>query len=211
VSAAIEAEQLRPSQLKRRGRVIAAALELGAEGGYDAVQMRDVAARADVALGTIYRYFSSKDHVLAAAMQEWTDALRQRLTQLPPRGDAAADQLVDVFRRACRAMERQPQLTTALITALTSSDAGVAECTQQVGNQISSITDDILSALDPTVRERISRVIRHVWYATLTGWANGRYDMKQVADELENAIRLTVEPRYAANGKPTRTGSKLPK
>jgi len=84
-------EQLRPSQLRRRGRVIAAALELGAEGGYEAVQMRDVAARADVALGTIYRYFSSKDHVLAAAMQEWTGALRQRLGQVPPRGDSAAD------------------------------------------------------------------------------------------------------------------------
>src|SRR3977135_2071172 len=111
----IPAEELRPSQVKRRGRVIAAALELGAEGGYDAVQMRDVAARADVALGTIYRYFSSKDHVLAAAMQEWTDALGPRRSQLPPRGDSAADQLVDVFRRACRAMERQPQLTTALI------------------------------------------------------------------------------------------------
>jgi AcrR family transcriptional regulator len=208
MSSAAPAEQLRPSQVKRRGRVIAAALELGAEGGYDAVQMRDVAARADVALGTIYRYFSSKDHVLAAAMQEWTDELRQRLTQVPPRGTDAADQLVDVFRRACRAMERQPLLTGALITALTSSDDGVAECTQEVGNQISSITDEILAALDPKVRERISRVIRHVWYATLTGWANGRYDMKQVADELENAIRLTVEPRYATNGKPVKSGSK---
>jgi AcrR family transcriptional regulator len=207
----LPAEELRPSQLKRRGRVIAAALELGAEGGYDAVQMRDVAARADVALGTIYRYFSSKDHVLAAAMQEWTDALRQRLGQLPPRGESAADRLVDVFRRACRAMERQPRLTTALITALTSSDPGVADCTHQVGIQISSITDEILVELDPQLRAGISQVVRHVWYATLTGWANGRYDMRQVADELETAIRLTVEPRYSTNGKPTRTGSKLSK
>jgi AcrR family transcriptional regulator len=195
------AEQLRPSQVRRRGRVIAAALELGAEGGYEAVQMRDVAARADVALGTIYRYFSSKDHVLAAAMQEWTDALRQRLGQLPPRGESAADRLVDVFRRACRALERQPMLTTALITALTSSDPGVSECTQDVGNQISSICNEVLDDLDPDLQAGIAAVIRHVWYATLTGWANGRFDMRHVADELENAIRLTVEPRYTSNGK----------
>ena len=41
-------------------------MKLAAEGGYDAVQMRDVAGEAGVALGTIYRYFASKDHLLAA-------------------------------------------------------------------------------------------------------------------------------------------------
>ena len=43
-------------------------MELAAEGGYDAVQMREVAERADVALGTLYRYFPSKVHLLVAAM-----------------------------------------------------------------------------------------------------------------------------------------------
>jgi AcrR family transcriptional regulator len=33
--------------------------------------MRDVAACANVALGTIYRYFVGKDHLLAAALVEW--------------------------------------------------------------------------------------------------------------------------------------------
>ena len=45
---------LTKSQVARRGRVIEAALSLGADGGYDAVQMRDVATTAGVALGTIY-------------------------------------------------------------------------------------------------------------------------------------------------------------
>ena len=67
---AADPSALTKSQAARRERVIRAAMELGAEGGYDAVQMRDVAQRAGVALGTIYRYFSSKDHLLAAAMVE---------------------------------------------------------------------------------------------------------------------------------------------
>ncbi len=50
---------LSPSQAARRERVVRAALDLGAAGGYDSVQMRDVATSAGVALGTIYRYFSS--------------------------------------------------------------------------------------------------------------------------------------------------------
>src|SRR4051812_42735644 len=94
------------SQVARRTRVIEAALELAAEGGYDAVQMRDVAATASVALGTIYRYFSSKDHLLAAALVEWSGDLQKRLAVRPPKGETPAERVVDVVRRAHRSMER---------------------------------------------------------------------------------------------------------
>ena len=61
-------DQLTKSQAARRARVISVAMELASDGGYDAVQMRDVATQANVALGTIYRYFMGKDHLLAAAL-----------------------------------------------------------------------------------------------------------------------------------------------
>ena len=56
--------ELSPEQQERRRRLIDAAFELGAEGGYEAVQMRSVSETANVAMATIYRYFSSKDHLL---------------------------------------------------------------------------------------------------------------------------------------------------
>ena len=84
---------LTKSQAQRRERVLRAALELGAEGGYDAVQMRDVATSAGVALGTIYRYFASKDHLLAAALVEWTHDLVRRVTQRPPKGDSTIERV----------------------------------------------------------------------------------------------------------------------
>ena len=79
-------DPLTKSQAARRQRVLLAALELGADGGYEAVQMRDVAASAEVALGTIYRYFPSKDALLAAAMLEWMEDLERRVTQRAPAG-----------------------------------------------------------------------------------------------------------------------------
>jgi len=56
-------------------------MALGLEGGYEAVQMRDVAARADVAMGTVYRYFTSKDHLLAATLVHWVEMLDTRIGQ----------------------------------------------------------------------------------------------------------------------------------
>src|SRR5665213_4127874 len=78
------------AQQARHQRVIDAAMSLGLEGGYEAVQMRDVAARADVAMGTVYRYFVSKDHLLAAALVSWVDQLDSRLSLLPAQGETAA-------------------------------------------------------------------------------------------------------------------------
>ncbi len=178
----------------RRRRVIDAAFELGAERGYDAVQMRDVSASANVSLATIYRYFSSKDHLLAAAMTEWTAKLQGRVAQSPPRGDTAADQLVDVLGRACRAMARQPKLSAALVRALSSADAGVQESAVRVQGQIAQMVEGILGDLDPPLRADILAVLGHVWYSTLVAWASGRSDFDAVMVELERAVRVLVEP-----------------
>jgi AcrR family transcriptional regulator len=154
----VEVAELTAEQQDRRRRLIDAAFELGADGGYDAVQMRDVAVTANVALATIYRYFSSKDHLLAAAMTEWTGRLKGRVAQSPPRGDTAADQMVDVLHRACKAMERQPKLSVALVRALSSADAGVAESSTAVQEQIAEMGNDILVGLPADVRADISLV-----------------------------------------------------
>src|SRR4051812_19612419 len=106
-------DQLTKSQAARRQRVISSALELATEGGYDAVQMRDVAARANVALGTIYRYFASKDHLLAAALVEWVNDLERRVNLRPPKGASTAERVVEVLLRASRAMEKDPLLSAA--------------------------------------------------------------------------------------------------
>ena len=95
-------------QAARRDRVIEAAMELANEGGYDAVQMREVAARADVALGTLYRYFSSKDQLLVAAMAHWTRQLEGRLAERPPPGDTPADRVIEVLLRASRRARARP-------------------------------------------------------------------------------------------------------
>ena len=187
-------DTLTKSQAARRQRVIRAALELAAEGGYDAVQMRDVAARANVALGTIYRYFSSKDHLLAAAMAQWTEQMRTRLAQAPAKGETRTDQLLDGLRRACRAMERQPKLPAALVTALASPDAGVETNASDVRAQIAMMAGSTLDDLDPETRSTILSIVGHVWYSTLTAWANGRRPFSHIYNELERAVTLLLAP-----------------
>src|SRR6266513_3735817 len=93
------------NQAARRQRVIDAAVTLASDGGYEAVQMRDVAARADVALGTVYRYFTSKDQLLAAAWSHWRAQLERRLHGQPLQGSTRAERVFDFLLRATRPLE----------------------------------------------------------------------------------------------------------
>src|SRR5437763_7754872 len=86
------------SQAARRRRVLDAALQLASDGGFDAVQMRDVASAADVALGTVYRYFASKERLLLEAMAEQQSDLRRYLEVHPPQEPTAAERVIAVLR-----------------------------------------------------------------------------------------------------------------
>jgi AcrR family transcriptional regulator len=186
--------KLTDDQRDRRQRIIDAAFELGAEWGYDAVQMRDVAATANVSLATIYRYFSSKDHLLAAAMSDWTARLHTRVTTSPPKGDTMAERLIDVLLRACSALQRQPKLGAALVRALSAVDVDTRESTLEVRRQIGSMGEQVLAPLDPETREDVISVMSHVWYSTLTSWAIGRTDFDVVSRELTRAVHVLVDP-----------------
>jgi len=189
-----EVAPLTRSQAARRQRVVGAALELGSKGGYDSVQMRDVASTAGVALGTIYRYFSSKDHLLAEALVDWVNDLSRRVHARPPKGDTIAARVVDVLRRATRAMESDPRLSEAVITALASTDPHAARCQREVGIVIAetmavAFPDDF----DPAVRDDIVRTLGHVWFSALVGWVNNWFGIGQAGDELEIAAHLLLD------------------
>lgn len=191
----VETSTLTKSQAARRERVLRAALDLGATGGYDAVQMRDVATSAGVALGTIYRYFSSKDHLLAAAMVEWTHDLERRVGQRPPSGDTIVERVDDVLRRATRAMEREPKLSEAVVTALLSPDRGAAGCQEEVSASMTRILSAALGdGFEPEAEAQITRTLGHVWFSALIGWVNGWSGIDKVADELEIATSMILGP-----------------
>src|SRR5579859_7670577 len=92
-AAAADAEIGSAAQRERRKRILDATLTLASKGGYEAVQMRAVADRADVALGTLYRYFPSKIHLLVSALASEFERTNERLARRPVPADTPADRI----------------------------------------------------------------------------------------------------------------------
>jgi AcrR family transcriptional regulator len=73
--------ETRSERRKRLNRdaLIKAGYETIAEKGIDAATMSEIADRADVGAGTAYNYFTSKDDLVMAVMEEAMDQLAQRI------------------------------------------------------------------------------------------------------------------------------------
>lgn len=180
------------------------ASRLATEGGFDAVQMRAVAAEADVALGTLYRYFPSKEHLLVSAMLRQIGSLADRLAVRPPRGETPEERVADVLRRANVALQRLPNFTLAVVRALASGDESVAPAVRQVREAMRAI---ILGAIGPDeVTERhelVAELLEEVWLSALVAWISGVQPASSVIRKLEAATHLLLAsgaPEESSNG-----------
>lgn len=209
-------ESMSAAQLERRQRVLDAVVELVAAGRLDDMGMKDIADRSGVALGTIYRYFSSRDHVAAAALLEWARALdggqavasdggSGGLSAVVDRSGGAAgggrtdggdgsmaDRLVVILHRAVRAYERQPSFARLLILAATSTDPFASEAFAQMGGSVYDTLGSALDGLDPVERRRVLDVVGAVWYQAMIEWVNDRKTIAQVYESVESAARLVL-------------------
>ena len=182
-----------PAQRERRSRMLDSAIKLATDGGYDAVQMREVADGAGVALGTLYRYFPSKVHLLVAALANQFEAAEAITASRPITGATAHERVMKILGRTTVALQKQPQLTEALVRSFMFADASVLEDIERVGNSLTRmIARAIAGSPDhnqATAEEAaITRVIADVWLSTLVSWANGR----SAADEVEKSMDVAV-------------------
>ena len=183
------------AQRDRRKRILDATLALASKGGFDAVQMRAVAERAEVALGTLYRYFPSKIHLLVSGLSQEFERAQARMDRTPIPGDTPYDRVLFVLGRITRALQRDPNLTEAMTRAFMFADASVAVEVHTVGMRMEHMFVRAMHGPDHEASEEdkaIARVIGDVWLASLVAWVTGRASASDVAREMELAVRLLL-------------------
>ncbi len=205
----------------RARRIVDTAIELAEKGGFEAVRLRDVAAEADVALGTLYRYFRSKEDMLIAALSSEVESLEARIHARPMPGGSPLERVDAFFRAATRGLMRRPRLARAILRAAASGDHELAEKVAAFHSRMSAM---ILSAMhgaplataavtngggQPVVAPAatqdeldIAAVLQHVWFSCLIGWAGGLMGQNEVIERMATATALLLRAtKNSHNGK----------
>ncbi len=183
------------AQRDRRKRILDATIALASRGGFDAVQMRAVAEQADVALGTLYRYFPSKIHLLVSALGREFEKAEAAGRGKPIPGDTSHERVMYILTRTTRGLQGEPHLTEALTRAFMFADASVQSEIHHVGMLMTSMLTRAMHPDKPDLTDddvAIAKVIGDVWLSALVGWVTGRTSTEDVTRQMDVAVRLLL-------------------
>ncbi|WP_017546396.1 TetR family transcriptional regulator [Nocardiopsis prasina] len=192
------------SQTQRRRRIVQTAAALAVRGGVEAMQMRSVAERAGVALGTLYRYFPSKMDLVVAVVTEELDLLEGGIVRRPPIADSPSGRAVDVLLRATRGLMREPELADALVRSLIMAEVKI-ELDVRISDLVWRVATGNLEGADTTDgagedeaggdvdRDSTGYVLvgalTSVWIFELVEILKGRRDV----DEVERRLQVAAD------------------
>jgi len=158
-----------------------------------------VAEKADVALGTLYRYFPSKIHLLVSALARQFEETETSLGRKPIPGDTPAERVTFVLTRATRGLQREPHLTEALTRAFMFADSTVTGEIHVVGMRLTAMINRAMrgeayvEGAEATEHEfAVARVISDVWLAALVAWVTVRSTAEEVTEHLDTAVQLIL-------------------
>jgi len=193
-AAPLDVDALPEDQRQRRERIVRTAVTFLSEQEYERIQVKDVAAEAQVALGTLYRYFTSKDHLFAAALRAWSESFGRHVAEHPPQGTAAA-RVKLVFRRAARAFERQPNVYGVLLALRATTDPQARALVGMFNQQQTEAFGVVLARLASSRRAGVVSVMSAVLDANLREWHFGRKPIEAVYAAIDEAADLMLSRR----------------
>jgi AcrR family transcriptional regulator len=95
----------------KRARLLDAALDLFESRGFDAVAVPEIAARAGVAVGTVYRYFATKEALVNALYRHWKGVYNAMVLAPLPKGLTVRDRFTTYWGRMTEFARRHPRAT----------------------------------------------------------------------------------------------------
>lgn len=189
-----EVASLPADQRERRDRIIDAAVEMMIEVDYTDIQVKDIARHAGVALGTLYRYFGSKDHLMTEALLAWSSRFPADRAGTRAEGTDPATQVAAVYLTAAKAFERSPRVYGALMQVQASSDPRAAARFADFGHRQTAAFAGALDTLDDDIRDDVVVVMDAVLSEGLRRCQSGAHTRAELRERIQRAAELLVSP-----------------
>ncbi|BBZ51117.1 TetR/AcrR family transcriptional regulator [Mycobacterium heidelbergense] len=180
-------------QLKRRAKIIDAVIALIADGGADAVQMRDVAQRSGVALATVYKYFSSKEDLLAAALDTWHKRVTEPIlgADEPPAQDQVSG-ILDYLWSSQHSAHANPEMTALTLQLTISTEPGAKVAIDQLLRTNAEIFNRLVDIVAPEDLPHLSFGLSGVLTGALIWLLTGRMTLEESLSHVEWVARVLL-------------------
>jgi AcrR family transcriptional regulator len=186
--------ELRGTQFQRRQRIVDAALELLRESNGENIHVRDVADRAGVALGTVYRYMGSKDRLFAEAYQKWAEARFVDLARSAKKGRTNTQRLRRIAFGFLETFATEPHFLNLVRLELAgSTEPAVRSVLDEVAAGFRTLCGDALDGIDRTDVAAIAGIVIAVVFAALDQLTIRGASLDQAKRGVAIAVRTILE------------------
>ena len=198
-----------------RERLMTVAVQLFAKQGFDATTIDEIAAAAEVAPRTVFRYFPSKVDLLFGDHKNFVALLRETLATRPP-----GEPVLDAVRRASLAWIDRVSSNPSLFLVRSRLAASVPEAhahSRYLDAEFENLIADAFAATretDPATDLEARMLARTAWAATRAArdvWMATEQDpralVNQAFDYVERAFQPPV-PSKQAKARPRRRATR---
>ena len=155
-----------PKQQRSMARVAAilrAAAVLFQEKGYDAATMTEVAERSNTAIGSLYRFFPSKDVLATSLLEHYAQSIVDGIAALAQQvGDAPAQDLAERLVAGRIALSQERRLVLALTEARGGSQSLKAKYRQAIVDAFAALLHKRNPDLDDEQIQARAWVMLHI-------------------------------------------------
>lgn len=197
--AALDPARLPPHQLRRWQGIVEVAGELLEADDYDTIQIRDVAARCGVALGTLYRYFPSKELLYATVLREWSAAELAQTSVIDPML-SAGERLRGRLHHSVRRFEQYPTYLRLEMLLQQSADPEVRRVFDEFTSQVTQAYLAQLFDVPDGEREDMVTVFTSALVHQLGLFGQGRQSIAEVRRLMDRLVDLVFGVQAVPDG-----------
>lgn len=178
--------------VRKRETILDCTATIASNGGYDAVKMRTVADSAGIAVGTLYRLFPSKSHVLVAVLAREFERLGAEQDWAVTAASSRI-RLGQLNARLCQEWRARPALTEAVTRAFVFADGSASAEVDRAAAAIEHLIGSAIAGGEPDTRHhRLAAIVSDIWLASLLAWVRNGVSTEDVAVRMERSVALIV-------------------
>lgn len=173
-------------------RIVSAARALVEEKGFVEVSMVDVARAAEVGRATLYRYFSTKEHLYFVVALDWAQRFARHLRGTSLGGATRGARLSSLLREVVAEAREHPRLMAAYVASAVSDDPAVRALEGEVEQLVPALMALALGDCRPRRQGLAESTLYHIMLSNFILMNAGRASAPAVTQELIDVARLLL-------------------
>lgn len=183
--------RISPEQQARRRHIVAQTIRLLAVDGH-AVSMEAVAAASEVSRSTLYRYYTSREHLLAEVTLEAGYNLIRYFEAHPPEGATLGERIESLSRQLVATAAENQVLLACCVSNLLSEDPAVLDAYTEIEDLVSGILGSVLGEANRGRLAPIQGVVFRYLLGAFMLATSGKADFQQVGEEFAGLCRTLL-------------------